>query len=110
MAIASRRRGAVEPKVLGAFDVAFNPEPGICPTMHGLGPGWIFSTEFLPRRIFFKVLQKRARIDRMKATMNVLAPTADDVWIKKLPQFMGELHDAANNQVNPEQSASRVKL
>src|SRR5438477_13145809 len=46
----------VEGKVLGTFDVAFNPELGVGPAMHLFDPGRIFPTEFLPRWIFFKLL------------------------------------------------------
>jgi hypothetical protein len=84
----------VEGKVLGTFDVAFNPEPGVDPAMHLFDPGRIFPTEFFPRRIFFKLLQKSVRIDWMEGTMNVLAQTADDVGIEKLSQFMREIHGA----------------
>ena len=84
----------VEGKVLGAFDVAFNPEPGVGPAMHLFDPGRIFPTEFFPRRIFFKLLQKSVRIDWMEGAMNVLAQTADDVGIEKLSQFMREIHGA----------------
>jgi hypothetical protein len=38
----------VEGKVLGAFNVAFNPELGFGPPMHFFDPGWIFPTEFFP--------------------------------------------------------------
>lgn len=83
---------AVEGNILGAFDVAFNPESGVGPAMHLLDPGWIFPTESFPCRIFFKLLQKWARIDGMEGTMNVFAQTGNDVGIKKLPQFMREIH------------------
>jgi hypothetical protein len=84
----------VEGKVLGTFDIALNPEPGVGPAMHFFDPGRIFPAEFFPRRIFFKLLQKSVRIDWMEGTMNVLAQTADDVGIEKLSQFMREIHGA----------------
>ena len=74
----------VEGNVLGAFDVAFNPEPGVDPAMHLFDPRRIFPTEFLPGWIFFKLLQKSGRTDWMEGTMNVFAQTADDVGIEKL--------------------------
>jgi hypothetical protein len=83
---------AVQGKVLGTFDVAFNPEPRVGPAMHLFDPWRIFSTEFFPRRIFFKLLQKLARIDLMEGAMNMLAQTADDVGIEKLSQFVREIH------------------
>jgi len=82
----------VEGKVLGTFDVASNPEPSVDPAMHLLDPGRIFPTEFFPRRIFFKLLQKSTRIDWMEGTMNVLAQTAYNVGIEKLSQFVREIH------------------
>src|SRR5689334_2866468 len=85
-------RAAVEGNILGAFDVAFNPEPGVSPAMHLLGPGRIFPTESFPCRIFFKFLQKWARIDWMEGAMNVLAQTGDNVGIEKLSQLMREIH------------------
>ena len=42
----------VEGKVLGTFDIALNPEPGVGPAMHFFDPGRIFPAEFFPRRIF----------------------------------------------------------
>src|SRR5437868_805493 len=83
---------AVERNILGAFDVTFNPEARVSPAMYLLDPGWIFLTESFPCRIFLKLLQQWARIDGMEGTMNVLAQTADDVGIKKLSQFMREIH------------------
>src|SRR5205823_14459507 len=83
---------AVEGKVLGTFDVAFNPELGVGPAMHLFDPGRIFPTEFFPRWIFFKLLQKSTSIDWMEGTMNVLAQTAYNVGIEKLSQFVREIH------------------
>jgi len=83
---------AVEGKVLGTFDVAFNPELGVGPAMHLFDPRWIFPTEFFPRRIFFKLLQKSRPTDWMEGAMNVFAQTADNVGIEELSQFVREIH------------------
>src|SRR4026209_2948227 len=57
---------AVEGSILGPFDVTFNPDPGVGPTVHLVDPGRIFLTKSFPRRIFFKLFQQWALIDWME--------------------------------------------
>ena len=49
-------RAAIEREILGAFDVAFDPEFGVAKAMHFLDSTRIFAAQFLPRRILFQLL------------------------------------------------------
>src|SRR5438105_10474961 len=83
---------AIKGKILCALDVAFNPRLGVAKAMHLFYSARIFPAKFFPRRIGFEVALYSARTYRMKRAMDVLAHAADNLGIKKLLQFVGEIH------------------
>lgn len=81
------RRRPIQRQILRAFDVAFDPELHLGPTIHFASRARIFPAQLRPGRIALQRLKKSRRIDGMKKTRHLLARAGDDLWIDQLLQL-----------------------